>query len=64
MSTTTLFTEMHTTNHVSEHVLQYASWYPVHSALNVGLKLLQCVCEDDLNTQYPWDAPIKRSLGA
>jgi hypothetical protein len=21
------------------------------------------VCVDDLNTQYPWDAPIKRSLG-
>jgi hypothetical protein len=25
MSTITLFAEMHTTNHVSEHVLQYAS---------------------------------------
>jgi hypothetical protein len=25
MSTITLFTEMHTTNHVSEHVLQCAS---------------------------------------
>jgi hypothetical protein len=44
MSTITLFTEMHTTNHVSEHILQYAGWYPVHSALNIGLKLLQCVC--------------------
>jgi hypothetical protein len=54
---------MHTTNHVSEHDLQCASWYPVHSTLNVGLKLLQCVCVDDLNTQYPWDAPIKTSLG-
>jgi hypothetical protein len=43
MSTNTLFTEMHTTNHVSEHVLQCASWYPVHSALNFGLKLLHCV---------------------
>jgi hypothetical protein len=51
MSTITLFTEMHTTNHVSEHVLQCANWYPVHRALNVGLKLLQCV--DDFNTQYP-----------
>jgi hypothetical protein len=54
---------MHTTNYVSEHVLQCASWYPVHSALNVGLKLLQCMCVDDLSTQYPWDAPIKRNLG-
>jgi hypothetical protein len=44
MSTITLFTEIHTTNHVSEHVLQCASRYPVYSALNVGLKLLQCVC--------------------
>jgi hypothetical protein len=61
MSTITLFTEMHTTNHVNERVLQCSSWYSVHSALNVGLKLLQCV--GDLNTQYPWDAPIKRSLG-
>jgi hypothetical protein len=26
MSTITLFTEMHTTNHVSEHVLQCASF--------------------------------------
>jgi hypothetical protein len=25
MSTITLFTEMHTTNHISEHVLQCAS---------------------------------------
>jgi hypothetical protein len=60
-----LFTEMHTTNHVSEHVLQCASWYPVHSALNFGLKLLQCVCVcvDDFNTRYPWDAPIQISLG-
>jgi hypothetical protein len=63
MSTIALFIEMHATNHVSEHGLQCASWYPVHSALNVGLKLLKCVCVDDLNTQYPWDAPIKRSLG-
>jgi hypothetical protein len=47
MSTITLFTEMHTANHVSEYVLQCISRYPVHSALNVGLKLLQwvCVCE-------------------
>jgi hypothetical protein len=60
MPTITLFTQMPTTNHVSEHVLQCSSWYPVHSALNVGLKLLQCV--GGLNTQYPWDAPIKRSL--
>jgi hypothetical protein len=43
MSTIALFTEMHMKNHVSEHVLQCTSWYPVHSALNVGLKLLQCV---------------------
>jgi hypothetical protein len=43
MPTITLFTEMHTTNHVSERVLQYTSWYPVHSALNIDLKLLQCV---------------------
>jgi hypothetical protein len=43
MPTITLFTKMHTTNRVSEHVLQCASLYPVHSALNVGLKLLQCV---------------------
>jgi hypothetical protein len=44
MSTITLFTEMHTTNHVREHVLQRASLYPVHSELNVVLKLLQSVC--------------------
>jgi hypothetical protein len=43
MPTITLFIEMHTTNHVSEHVLQCASLYNVHSALNVGLKLFQCV---------------------
>jgi hypothetical protein len=55
MSTITVFTEMHTTNHVREHVLQCASRYPVHSALNVGLMLLHCVCVcvDDVNIQYP-----------
>jgi hypothetical protein len=62
MSTITLFTEMHTTNHVSEHVLQCASWYPVHSALNVGLKLLQCVC-GWFECTVSLRCPHKRCLG-
>jgi hypothetical protein len=61
MSTITLFTEMHTTNHVSEHVLQCGSWYPVHSALNFSLKLLQCVWMIWIHSILEMP-PIKRSL--
>jgi hypothetical protein len=63
MSTITLFTEMHTTNHVNDHVLLVYVPVDILSTVRWMLAWSSCsVCVDDLNTQYPWDASIKRSL--